>query len=162
MTDFGSEDRVQKLLENVAKNYQPTANQKNIKSFSFPFHYRRKVAEARPAGIADLGVHNPYLIRTLKNDLRYFKDANVDTLLPMHYQYFSMQRTIKAFFNFNKIRFHDLSVIEDCFQRLTKGQESEYSVKVWTNQDPKFLLKEKELVWLLERGKGVKMEVMRV
>ncbi|MDR0860973.1 MAG: hypothetical protein LBO09_08670 [Candidatus Peribacteria bacterium] len=121
-----------------------------------------KSANARPAGIGDLGVHNPYLIRTLKNDLRYFKDANIDTLLPMHYQYFRMQRTIKAFFNFNKIRFHDLSVIEECFQRLTKGQESEYNVKIWTNQDPKFLMKEKELIWLLGRGKNVELKVERV
>ena len=50
----------------------------------------------------------------MKNDLRYFKDAYVDTILPMHYHYFHMQRTIKSFFNFHKIRFHDFSVIEEC------------------------------------------------
>lgn len=162
LTDFGSEDKVQALVMDIAKTYQPTENQKSLKKFSFPFAYRVKSAKARPTGISELGVHNPYLIRTLKNDLRYFKDANVDTILPMHYQYFRMQRTIKAFFNFNKIRFHDLSVIEECFQRLTQGKESVYSVKIWTNQDPKFLRKEKELVWLLERGKGMKMEVVRI
>ena len=55
----------------------------------------------------------------MKNDLRYFKDAYVDTVLPMHYNYFRMQRAIKSFFNFHKIRFHDFSVVEECFRDLT-------------------------------------------
>ncbi len=56
----------------------------------------------------------------MKNNLRYFKDAYVDTMIPMHYQYFRMQRTIKSFFNFNKIRFHDLSVLESEFKKLVE------------------------------------------
>jgi hypothetical protein len=147
----------------VAKQYQLTDHQKNTKKFSFPFSYRVKSANAWPYGIAALGVHNPYLIRTLKNDLRYFKDAKVDTLLPMQYHYFRMQRTMKAFFNFHTTRFHDLSVVEECFQKLVEHQvSSPYCVRVRTNQDPKFLLKEKELVWLLERGKSVKMKIERI
>jgi hypothetical protein len=163
LTDFGSCDTVQEFIIEAAKGYQLTENQKNIKKFSFPFHYRVKAANARPAGIASLGTHNPYLIRTLKNDLRYFKDAKVDTLVPMHYQYFRMQRTIKGFFNFHKTRFHDLSAIDICFKNLVAGQASlAYSVHLRTNQDEKFLFREKELMWLLERGKRVKMQVARI
>jgi hypothetical protein len=147
----------------ASTSYQPTQNQQHTKTFNFPFQYRVKVATARSAGIADLGVHNPYLIRTLKNDLRYFKDANIDTLVPMQYHYFRMQRTMKAFFNFHKTRFHDLSVVEKCFQKLIENKvSSPYSVRVRTNQNPKFLLKEKELVWLLERGKSVKMKIEKI
>ena len=61
----------------------------------------------------------------MKNDLRYFKDANVDTLIPMHYNYFRMQRTMKSFFNFRKTRFHDFAVIENCFKNLTEKNKSE-------------------------------------
>jgi hypothetical protein len=163
LTDFGSCDAVQGLVADFAKAYHPTESQMNIKKFSFPFQYRVKAAKAWSAGIADLGVHNPYLIRTLKNDLRYFKDANVDTLVPMHYHYFRMQRTIKGFFNFHQTRFHDLGVVEECFRKLIEQKESSpYGVQVWTNQSPHFLLREKELVWLLERGKRVKMQVERI
>jgi hypothetical protein len=71
-----------------------------------------------------------------------------------------MQRTIKSFFNFHKTKFHDLSVIEECFKKLTEnGQLSPYSVTIRTNQSPDFLLKEKELVWLLQRGKGVQLKI---
>jgi hypothetical protein len=69
------------------------------------------------------------LIRTLKNDLRYFKDALVDTIIPLHYHYFRMQRTIKGFFNFNKIRFHDLSVVEECFKKLIAPRHCEGEAK---------------------------------
>lgn len=167
LTDFGSADEVQPLLTSLAKDYQPIQAQLRTKTFSFPFSYRVKTATARPQGIADLGVHNPYLIRTLKNDLRYFKDANVDTLLPMHYHYFRMQRTIKGFFNFHKTRFHDLSVVEECFVALQNPpspplEKGVYSVHLRTNQDPKFLLKEKELIRLLQRGKGVELKIEKI
>ena len=42
----------------------------------------------------------------IKQDLRYFKDAAVDTLIPLNYSYFLAERTISKFLNFRKIRFH--------------------------------------------------------
>ncbi len=87
----------------------------------------------------------------MKNDLRYFKDAYVDTILPMHYQYFRMQRSIKSFFNFHKMRFHDFSVVEKCFEELTKGNQSEYSVSIWSNQPKDFIFREKQLLRLMQR-----------
>ena len=186
LTDFSSADEIQNIITDLTNTYQPTEHQLSTKKFSFPFSYRVKSAHARPSGIADLGNHNPYLIRTIKNDLKYFKDANVDTILPMHYHYFRMQRTIKGFFNFHKTRFHDLSVVEECFVSLTtplrKGGSDEvaggseqgtrqrtsptpplkggkYSVQIRTNQNPKFLLKEKELVRLLQRGKEINIKI---
>jgi hypothetical protein len=147
-------------MTTFAQTYHPTEIQSRTKAFSFPFQYWVKVANARPAGIRDLGVHNPYLIRTLKNDMKYFKDANIDTLIPLHYHYFTMQRTIKGFFNFHKTRFHDMSAIDSCFKKLTeKVNTSPYRVQLWTNQSPNFLLKEKELVWLLQRGKAIELQI---
>ena len=154
---------MQEILEHYTLAHQPTEHQKNIKSFTLPFQYWVKSASAWTTGIGDFGGHNPYLIRTLKNDLKYFKDANIDTLVPMHYNYFRMQRTIKAFFNFNKTRFHDLTVIERCFKKLTEKKESSnYTVKIQTNQNPKFLYKEKELIWLLQRGKEIELEINKI
>ena len=80
----------------------------------------------------------------------------------MHYHYFRMQRTIKAFFNFHKIRFHDLSVIEECFKKLTAEKKSDYSITLRTNQDKSFLRKEKKLIWLLERGKEIQIQVEKL
>ena len=162
LLDFWSSSNVQKLYETEEKNYEPTDEQKLIKKFSYPFHYRVKSASSWTTNINDLWVHNPYLIRTMKNDLRYFKDAYVDTILPMHYHYFRMQRAIKSFFNFHKIRFHDLSVVEECFNKLVGESDWEYWVKVWINQSLEFLTRNKQLMWLMQRGKNVKVEIEEI
>ena len=162
LSDFWSFWKVQELLEKEEKDYKPTDQQKSIKKFSYPFHYWVKSASSRVANTNDLGVHNPYLIRTMKNDLRYFKDAYVDTILPMHYHYFRMQRTIKSFFNFHKIRFHDFSVVEECFNNLIEKSDWKYGVNVWINQPSEFLTRNKQLMRLMQRWKSAKVEIEEI
>ena len=163
LSDFWSSWNVQKFFEYEEKNYKPTEEQKSIKKFSYPFHYWVKSTWSWTENINDLWVHNPYLIRTMKNDLRYFKDAYVDTVLPMHYNYFGMQRAIKSFFNFHKIRFHDFSVVEECFKSLmVENSNWNYGVKVWINQPSIFLIRNKQLMWLMQRWKGVKVAIEEI
>ena len=163
LSDFWSTWIIQKFLEDEEKNYKPTDEQKSIKKFSYPFHYRVKSASSWTANINDLWVHNTYLIRTMKNDLRYFKDAYVDTVLSMNYHYFRMQRAIKSFFNFHKIRFHDFGVVEQCFKDLI-GEKSDwkYWVKVWINQPLIFLTRNKQLMWLIQRWKKVEVDIEEI
>lgn len=162
LTDFWSYLQTQNLVEREEKFHNLTEEQKSVKKFSYPFHYWVKMASSWTANINDLWVHNPYLIRSMKNDLRYFKDAYVDTVLPMHYHYFRMQRTIKSFFNFSKIRFHDLSVVEHEFtwlvEQINKWNEWTYSVSIWINQPSEFITRDKQLMWLLQRGKSEKVK----
>jgi hypothetical protein len=67
--------------------------------------------------------------RVVKEDLKYFKDAMVDTLIPLNYGYFNYQNTISKFLNFKKIRFHKLEKIEELFQSFAM-KASKYSVKI--------------------------------
>ena len=163
LTDFPSSWIIQKFLEKEEKGYIPTDEQKDIKKFSYPFHYRVKIVNSWVANVNDLWIHNPYLIRTLKNNLRYFKDAYVDTVLLMHYSYFRMQKTINSFFNFNKIRSHNLSVIEECFKGLVWSKsEWKYSVTIWTNQPLDFVVRNKQLMWSLQRWKSVVVNIEEI
>ena len=162
LSDFWSSWKVQGFLEKEEKDYKSTEDQSSIKKFSYPFHYWVKSASSRVANINDLWVHNPYLIRTMKNDLRYFKDAYVDTILPMHYHYFRMQRAIKSFFNFHKIRFHDFLVVEECFNNLVEKSDWIYWVNVRINQSWEFLTRNKQLMWLMQRGKSVEVKIEEI
>ena len=162
ISDFWSFWNVQKLLENEEKDYILTEEQKSVKIFSYPFHYRVKSAGSWVMNINDLWVHNPYLIRTMKNDLRYFKDAYVDTILPMHFHYFRMQRSIKSFFNFHKTRFHDFAVLEKCFSDLTGKIKWNYWVSVRINQSSDFLTRNKQLMWNLQRWKNVEVSIKEI
>ena len=78
----------QELISQLSASFQLTKNQQNIKKFAFPFQFWSK----------DNTV--------IKQDLRYFKDAAVDSLIPLNYSYFLAERTISKFLNFRKIRFH--------------------------------------------------------
>lgn len=164
LSDFWSISEVQKFFESEERKYQPTDEQKSIRKFVYPFNYRLKTASSWVMNILDLWVHNPFLIRTMKNDLRYFKDANVDTLIPMHYNYFRMQRTIKSFFNFRKTKFHDFAVIENCFKDLTEKNKSEwgYSVSVWINQNSIFLTRNKQLMRQMQRWNSNKVTIEEI
>jgi len=159
-SDFWSFWKVQWLFENEEKDYHLTDEQKLIKKFNYPFHYRVKSVSSWIANINDLWVHNPFLIRTMKNDLRYFKDAYVDTVVPMHYSYFRMQRTIKSFFNFHKTRFHDLSALEKCFNWLVDNEVWwKYNVEIWINQPSDFLSRNRQLMWLIKRWNSINVNV---
>jgi hypothetical protein len=54
--------------------------------------------------------------KVIKFDLRYFKDAMVDVVVPLNYGYFNYEKTISKFFNFKKIKFHGIEKLEEIFQ----------------------------------------------
>jgi hypothetical protein len=79
----------------------------------------------------------------------------VDTIIPLNYWYFHYQTTITKFLNFKKIRFHDLQNLEKIFDSFDLKQSTTYSVKISYTWNNDFLLREKRLVWLLQRGKSI-------
>ena len=94
--------------------------------------------------------------KVIKFDLRYFKDANVDTIIPLNYGYFNFEKTISKYFNFKKQRFHQLEQLEKCFESLVeKNQKGDYGVKIFYTGTNELLKREKRLMWLLEKGKNV-------
>lgn len=163
LTDFWSLSQVQELLVKEEKWYTPNSEQMNIKKFSYPFHYRVKSTSSWVANVYDMWVRNPFMIRMLKNDLRYFKDAYVDTVLPMNYHYFRVQRTIKAFFNFNKTRFHDFSMIEECFKNLISWNKPwNYWVSIRINQPSIFITRDKQLMRDMQRGRNTVVNIEEI
>ena len=95
----------------------------------------------------------------IKQDLRYFKDAAVDTVIPLNYSYFLAERTIKKFFNFRKIRFHGLDKLEKSFKNLTQNvQSSPYQVKIHTTDSALTLTSSKKMLRLIQRGQSIEIE----
>ena len=154
LTDPWSHEIAQNLFESQIKDFQLTPRQQSTKKFHFPFCYRVKSATPRMEMIQTLWVHNPFLIKTMKNDLRYFKDTAVDLFIPLHYRMFQMQRSINSFFNAHKTRFYGFSFLEKSFCEIVQslwGAESSYKVTIFTTQHEDFFWKEKKLVWLISK-----------
>jgi len=67
----------------------------------------------------------PIINTTIKYDLRYFKDAGIDTAIPLNYGYFNYQKTISKFFNFKKTRFHKIENLEEIFSHYCEESKNQ-------------------------------------
>lgn len=147
-------------MQSLEKTYVLSSQQQAIKKFSSPFHYRSKETSLWKYYLHGLSYSHILVNRIIKHDLRYFKDAAIDTLIPLHYGYFHYQTTITKFLNFKKIRFHSLQDIEQAFVSSIASvgasvPSTSYSVSVAYTGHNTLLQQEKRLLWLLQRGKTV-------
>ncbi len=160
--DFADVGEIETLVKKIAKWYVLNDHQKAIKKFHFPFAYRVKETPLWKYYLSSLSYSHVLVNKIIKFDLRYFKDAMVDTLVPLNYGYFNYQPTISKYLNFKKIRFHKLEKLEEVFQGLVpsdKGQgKNKYSVMVCYTGHVEILKREKRMMWLLQRGKGAEIE----
>ncbi len=165
--DFASIQEAQTLITNESKSYQLSTNQKTIKKFHLPFKYRAKEVRMWKYFLNNLSFSNFMVNKVIKFDLRYFKNADVDTIIPLNYWYFAYQRTINKYFNFNKQRFHNSKSLEKILEaHLTanqnKNQEDNYTITVLHNGHTQFLHDNKHLLWLLQKGKTAKIKYVEV
>jgi hypothetical protein len=114
--DFADVEMAEKTMKALEKEYKLTESQKTIKKFHKPFAYRVKETPLRKYYLIGMSYSNILINKIIKFDLRYFKDAMVDTVIPLNYGYFNYQNTITKFLNFKKIRFHKLEKLEEIFQ----------------------------------------------
>lgn len=159
---FGEQEMLsdaQSLIAQLSSSFSPTANQQNTKKFAFPFHFWSKDTRIFSHLLQKLARKSLLVNTVIKQDLRYFKDAAVDSLIPLNYSYFLAERTISKFLNFRKIRFHGLSALEKSFKNLTeKHQSSSYQVKIHATDSAYALTSSKKMVRLLQRGQGIEIE----
>lgn len=140
----------QKQLTILAKKYNLTENQSQIKKFHFPFSYWSKEFRNWKYLLDTCGWSMPLVHNRIKQDLRFFKDAGVDTIIPCNYSYFLAQKAIEKS-RYTKMRFHKLLVLESIFSDFFAEQSSPYSVIVYCTGHGEFLKKEKKLLWLIGR-----------
>lgn len=161
--DFSDIQIIQDLLKQEEKSYSLTDNQKSIKKFHSPFKYRTKEVPMRKYYLTTLSYSDFMINKIIKFDMRYFKDAMVDTVIPLNYWYFNFQNTLTKFFNFKKIRFHKLEKLEDSFVQLTSKLSSDkYSITMYHSWPIDLFQKQKKLVRLLARWKNIEINYEKI
>lgn len=156
--DFSDMQIIQDLLKSEEKKYKLTDNQKSIKKFHSPFAYRTKEVVLRKYYLTSLSYSDFMVNKVIKFDMRYFKDAMIDTVIPLNYWYFNYQNTLSKFFNFKKIRFHKLEKLEESFVQLTSKLSSDkYSITMYHTWPIDFFTRQKKLLRLLARGKSTEI-----
>ena len=157
MWDFADIQVAQKLISAFSKNYKLSDNQSKIKKFNFPFKFWCKEVQMWKYFATKLSFSNIMSNKVVKFDLRYFKDSNVDTVIPMNYEYFNYQRTIANFLNFKKQKFHKIDSLEKIFKEFDLKQSDAYSVNFYVNGHCEFLKREKKTLWNIQRGKNIEI-----
>lgn len=152
--DFADIQHAQSLLEKISKNYTLTAAQKNTKKFQKSFAYWLKQVTMRKYYLTTFSYSDFMVNKQIKFDLKYFKDANVDTVVPLNYAYFNFEKTIKNYFNQKKTKFHTLKKLVSSVQEQI---QTNYSVKVFYSGHAKLLKAEKRIMRMLERGKEIEV-----
>ena len=149
----------QELISQLSASFQPTKNQQNTKKFVFPFNFWSKDTRIFSHLLQKLARKSLLVNTVIKQDLRYFKDAAVDSLIPLNYSYFLAERTISKFLNFRKIRFHWFDALERTFKSLTQGKEnSPYAVKIHSTDSALALTSSKKMLRLLQRGQQTEIQ----
>ena len=161
--DFSDIQLIQDLLKKEAKGYSLTDNQKNIKKFHSPFVYWTKEVPLWKYYLTTFSYSDFMVNKVIKFDMRYFKDAMVDTVILLNYWYFSFQNTLSNFFNFKKIKFHKLDKLADSFIQLSsKSKPSTYSITVYHTWPIELLQREKKLIRLLSRWKNIEINYQKI
>jgi len=161
--DFADIEKAQQIFADLEKQYILHDRQKNIQKFHFPFAYWVKETPLWKYYLTTLSYSHILVNKLLKFDLRYFKDAMVDTIIPLNYWYFHYQTTIVKFLNFKKIRFHNLWSLAHIFHTVTQNMwSSSYAVTILYSWHTSILQREKRLIWLLQRGKSIEIERKKI
>lgn len=115
----------------LSDNYTLTDNQTNTKTFMQPLAKRTKDISMWTYFSRFTSSRSMIINKIIKFDLRYFKDAHVDTIIPLSYEYFTYQRTISSFFNPKKQKFHKREIVETLFPNIIQ----KYSLPMWTQSE---------------------------
>lgn len=122
--------QIESFFTMMIKSYQPTDKQKTTKKF----HLSKwtKDTSMREYFSRLYSSRNLLINKTIKEDLRYFKDASIDTLIPLNYSYFSYQRTITSYLNQKKYKFHKRDKLQEIFSTIVSPHITTLSPSITT------------------------------
>lgn len=148
LTESIDHDHAQELISTLLAEHP----HKLGKTWSF----RKKSVPLRKTFLLHLSVKDWMVRKVIKTDLRYFKDAGVDTLLPTSRAHCAFQSLIKHMVSWKRMRFHGYECLEDAFitsiesiAQTSTPEQSAYTIEIATNGDASLLLEQKKWQTLL-------------
>ncbi len=161
--DFSDSELVNDKLKKEISKYKANEKQINTKNFNHSFPIWFKQVNLWKYFLYNLSFKQPLVNKSVKTDLRYFKDAYVDTVIPLNYWYFAFQKVIKNFLNQKKIKFHwkDIltNIIDDNLLHINSWR---FSVNINYTWDIWLFLSSKKWNWIINRWKQNKFNLEEV
>lgn len=156
--------QIEDFFQDIQDNYTVTDNQKNIKKFKLS--KRTKDTSMRWYFSRLFSPRQMMINKIIKTDLRYFKNANIDTLIPLDYSYFNFQKTITSFFNQKKQKFHKRDILENIFNTIINNtiikKESQDIISIYSTWSLHLIQDNKKWERLLSQGKQKTIEYKKI
>lgn len=163
--DWLETNNIDKYIKPILDAYELTPNQSKIKKFQNPFAIWKKEMTMWKYYLLKLWFRSWMVNRSLTHDLRYFKDAGVDTIVPLNYGYIAFDRIICKKLNFKKIRFHGIEKLSNVFDQIVQKYElksDKYAVNLFMNWNVHILESEKKWTLLLTRGSKIQLQMIKI
>ncbi len=183
--DWLDKNYFQKLFPFVKEKYTLNERQKNTKKFNKKFPVWIKEVPMWKYYLIQFSFRDRMVRKTIKVDLRYFKDAAVDTLIFLNWWYLAYDKMIRNWLNFKKIRYHSLfkmyekrlklknenigwKIEEENYKflksifSLFEEKQTCYNIKIYYTWHLEFLLRQKRLIYLLRRWKQTDLDTIKI
>jgi hypothetical protein len=141
----------QQLITSISTQYTLSHNQSTTKTFHQPLARWTRDISNRSQLIPILGHQHRLLRKYIKHDLRYFQNADVDTLIPTSYLQFALDTTLRHHLNFKRVRWYDRNVISEIItSQISTWQQG--SLSIISNQPTTHLYDQYPTKGLLKQG----------
>jgi len=131
--------------------YSLTERQKSIKKFNKWFKFYSKEVPLWKYYLLQLGKRDWMIRKTIKNDIKYYFDANVDSFLPTSWSIYAYDNILYQ--KKKRIHYQRLSKVEEINKYLLEEKQDTYIVDIIWTWDKNFFLREKRWKWLIFRWK---------
>ncbi len=159
------------LFETFCQSYQPNETQlqraaelaQKRKGHKRGVSFWRKEIFMWKYYLTKLSFKSWQIHHAMKADWKYFKDAGVDTIIPVSYGFFTYEVPLGKFLNTKKQRFHRLALVEEQFHALTKNlSQTSYGVHIAYTGTLDHLTREKKRMWMLQKGKDISISSEKI
>ena len=111
-------EMIEKMIWSLRKNFVASARQQSLSKFHHHLPLWTLETDLQRQLIWAWYKRHRVLNNVIKYDLHHFKDADVDTLVPLDYVYWQTEKILKHYFNTRKRRFHGLSALQQLLLKL--------------------------------------------
>lgn len=159
--EYADQKTAQDIIAQYCKNNALTPSQQKTKKFNTSRPIRSKSVPMWTYFLTTYGKRDWMVRKSIKHDLRYFKDADVDTLVPLCRWFLFYTKIIHHMCNWKKLRFHGTDVVRVCIQSLIGPQEWVYTCTIHTNQKIPQLDIHTQWVKMMWRGWAVQINIIK-
>ena len=154
--EYADQQDAQTYIAQICKNTALTPAQQSTKRFNSSRPVWSKAVPMWTYFLTTYGKRDWMVRKSIKHDLRYFKDADVDTLVPLCRGFLFYTKIIHHMCNWKKLRFHGVDAVGECLHKMITS-EGIYSCTLHIDQDIPWLIDQPKRMKMLGRGGEVKI-----